>query len=338
MFERYGFINEINGKTYNYYYNELERFKKHRKAYEKDENIYTWGSIAYDAKSYENYERLEYLDNILYSDNMLEQFVNENARDYFGRYFKDANIKKGQKLSRAVNKVLSMIGIDKHQDYNKEFAKFADAINPLKIKRHTVISIHPIDFFTMSFGNSWSSCHTIDKENDRGISSDTSWRGCNSSGTMSYMLDETSCMFYTVDASYNGNTIELENKINRCMFHYYDNQLVQGRVYPQSNDSGANSLYRDIREIAQKVFSDMLEVPNYWTNKNGTSVCYDRIISTGTHYKDYYNYDNCNVSTLKDDRSSHKFINVGHNPICPSCGKTHTRTRNIECYSCNDRD
>lgn len=338
LFERFDDIREINGKTYKEYTSEYAHFKKYQDNYEYDENIVTWNCKAYDRTSYNNYENIGMIDDILYSSSTLEQFVNDSAKNYFANYFPNAKIKKGQKLSRAVNKILTMVGLDKHKDYNKEFAKFADAINPLKLKRHTVISIHPIDYFTMSFGNSWSSCHTIDKENDRGIASDSSWRGCNSSGTMSYMLDESSCIFYTIDAAYNGNTLELEDKINRCMFHYNDGQLVQGRVYPQSNDSGSNGLYKDIREIVQKVFADMLEVPNYWTNKGGTDECSNVISSKGTHYKDYENFDNCNVSTLKDDKVIRKMIKVGHYPICPHCGTEHSRTKNIECSSCSSRN
>ena len=48
--------------------------------------------------------------------------------------------------------------VDGSEAYDK-FAKYADSINPIKVKRHTVLSVHPIDYYTMSFGNSWTSCH-----------------------------------------------------------------------------------------------------------------------------------------------------------------------------------
>lgn len=330
-------IKDINGKTYLDYRKEYNHFKNFKNAYEKNKDLFIFSGNAYSRKSFNDYQSLDDMYSILTSS-YTEQFVNDNTKDFLNRKFPDSNIRKGQKMSRAVNKILCKLGVDKAPNYNKEYAKFADAINPLKIKRHTVISIHPVDYFTMSFGNSWSSCHTIDKTNDRGIDGSNSYRGCNSSGTMSYMLDETSCVFYTVDAEYNGNTLELEDKINRCMFHYYDNQLVQGRVYPQSNDTGSDNLYKDIREIVQKIFADMLEVPNYWSKMSGTDECVKRISSSGTHYEDYANYDACNVSILKDDKDNHELIYVGHSPICPHCGKVHNRTRNIECHQCNDKE
>lgn len=327
-------VETINGMTHDECYANYIKYRKLTDEYQLSDEIVCEGDKAYDAKLYRNIHKITNFVDIMGCRNVLSQTVGSEAKEYFDKYFPEAKIGDGMKMSRAVNKILSMLGVDKIPDYNKEFAKFSDAINPLKIKRHTVISVHPVDYLTMSFGNSWSSCQTIDKENDRGIDSDHSWHGSSSSGVMSYMLDTTSCMFYTVDADYNGNALELEDKINRNMFHYYDNRLIQGRVYPQSNDSGANDLYRDIREIVQKIFADMLGVPNYWTYKPGRSNCCEATISTGTHYRDYENFETCSLSVLKDDRNAHKYIRIGHYPICPCCGTEHDRSDVIECCDC----
>lgn len=331
-------IRTINGKPLEYYAEQYQKFTRYKNEYDWDSNVIIIGRQAYDR---ERYSQLNKVENIQYflRNFGLPQFIDGYTKDFFNDYFPEAKVRVGQKLSKVINKILCLLGVNKAPDYNKEFAKLADGLNPLKIKRHTIISVHPIDYLTMSFGNSWASCHTIDKRNDRDIDSEHNYRGCNSSGTMSYMLDGTSCVFYTVDASHDGKNLELADKINRCMFHYYDHRLVQGRVYPQSNDSGANDFYRDIREIAQKVFADMLGVPNYWTNNKGTDACDIVTLSKGTHYKDYLHYETCNVSTLKDaDKDELLPIRIGHDPICPCCGKTHSRETNIECWSCNGED
>ena len=330
IFRCYEGIETINGCNIERYYNERDALDTLIARYHGDDNIVTNGYSAYDANLYNKKNQLHYLGRRLRSESYIDQLVNDNFATFANDYMPEYKIRQGQKLSRAVNKILTGLGFNKLEDYNREYAKFADAVNPLKVKRHTVISVHPVDYFTMSFGNSWSSCHTIDKKNDRGVSTEHHYRGCNSSGTESYLLDGTSSIFYTVDASYDGNQFELQDKINRCMFHYGDNRLVQGRVYPQSKD-GDSSLYTEIREIAQKVFADMLGVPNYWTLQTGTGYCSRAIRDTGTHYPDYEHFDNCNVSTLKDGRESHDKIRVGHYPICPSCGKTHSDTESIEC-------
>lgn len=234
---------------------------------------------------------------------------------------------KGQKMSRVVNKLLSYIGYDKLPDYNRMFAKYADALNPLQITRHTVLSVNPLDYLTMSFGNSWASCHTIDKENKRGMPN--SYEGIYSSGTVSYMLDSPSMVFYTVDASYNGNNFWNEPKINRQMFHWGEDKLIQGRLYPQDND-GNNSAYTPYREIVQSIMSELFGFTNLWTVSKGTGASAKYVFSEGTHYKDYECYNNCTLSRPKGSENEND-ITIGHDPICINCGEEHDTQDNISC-------
>lgn len=274
-----------------------------------------------------------------------EHVLDETTANYFNEHFPELKARVGQRITKIVNKYCIMYGLDKEKvfslTYNQAYAKYCDAITPLKIKRHTIISINPIDYLTMSFGNSWASCHTIDKENKRGM--ENSYSGCYSSGTMSYMLDSTSIVFYTIDASYNGNRPFMQPKINRNMFHYdnIDNidVLIQGRLYPQSCD-GDTGMYKDIRMIMQKVFADCLNINNLWMNKKGTDVCDELIESEGTHYPDYKHFDTCNVSIPKEQFTSWDLeggeMYVGHYPICPDCGREHEEEENICCENCSD--
>lgn len=234
---------------------------------------------------------------------------------------------KGQKMSRVVNKLLSYIGYDKLPDYNRMFAKYADALNPLQITRHTVLSVNPLDYLTMSFGNSWASCHTIDKENKRGMLN--GYEGMYSSGTVSYMLDSPSMVFYTVDASYNGNNFWNEPKINRQMFHWGEDKLIQGRLYPQDND-GNNSAYTPYREIVQSIMSELFGFTNLWTVSRGTGASAKYVFSEGTHYKDYECYGNCTLSRPKGSENEND-ITIGHYPICINCGEEHDVQDNISC-------
>lgn len=263
-----------------------------------------------------------------------EHLATEEFAEQINELLPEARAVSRQKVSRIINKACTIIGLHKEPDYNREFAKYSDAINPLAITRHTILSCHPIDYLTMSFGNSWSSCHTIDKNNKRGKGGDD-YSGCYSSGTLSYMLDESSFVFYTVGKEYEGNQFELQDKINRNMFHIGEDKLIQGRVYPQSTD-GEKGIYRQIREIVQKVIADCLDVPNMWKNVKGTSECGSVTSSYGTHYRDYTCYDDCNVSYLKDEEGNinKTRINIGHNPICPSCGDAHSWCEAVECESC----
>ena len=289
--------------------------------------------IAYTEESINAFKKAKGLISIIKETSY--QIVDDCFVESVNEFFPEAKVRVGQKVSRVVNKLCKIIGFDKDSNYNREYAVYSDAINPLLIVRHTILSVHPIDYLTMSFGNSWASCHTIDKKNKRGMPNN--YEGCYSSGTLSYMLDPSSLVFYTVDKGYSGDKLELQAKINRNMFHLgEDGLLVQGRVYPQDNDYEGN-MYREIRNVVQKVISDCMGVPNLWVNKKGTSECERVIYSYGTHYEDYSNFDNCNVSFLKDkdgNINTNTSIKVGHDPICPVCGEEHDIHNNIECEDC----
>ena len=128
-------------------------------------------------------------------------------------YYKE--MRSGMKRSRVINTVFKEYPIgddhkidatkftDGHEEgdrnylsYNKLFAKAADDTNPLKIKRITVLSVNICDFLLMSNGNSWSSCHFINRSG--------AYQGCYKAGTLSYSNDGTSMCFYTLPETYGG--------------------------------------------------------------------------------------------------------------------------------------
>lgn len=244
--------------------------------------------------------------------------------------------KEGEKTSRVVNRLLSYLHYDKHPEYNKRYAKYADGLSPLKIKRHTILSLNPLDYLTMSFGNSWSSCHTIDKENKRNMPN--GYEGQYSSGTMSYMLDGSSMVLYVVDNSYDGTDYFTQAKINRQMYHYANDKLIQGRLYPQGND-GDKGEYDKYRAIVQDIFATIMEKPNLWTTKHGYDPIVYNVRSAGTHYRDYTNFLDCSISTFKDSENNTP-VHIGHDPICVYCGDWHDRRGSIDCchdgYICAD--
>ena len=207
------------------------------------------------------------------------------------RYNDNFKIRNNMKASKAIGKIANVLEWDKFPDYNKEYAALCDAINPIKVKRHTCISLNPIDFLLMSNGNSWTSCHRI-KYQDKDA-------GCYNSGTISYMIDTSSFLFYTVDASFDGKDIELEPKLQRQVFGYKPNVLLQSRLYPQDLDRGAEELYKDIREIIQKIIADCSDIPNLWVKTNNHDMNnYVRKTSGATAYPDYCNYASREVCTV----------------------------------------
>lgn len=255
------------------------------------------------------------------------QYIEEELATRLNSFMTDLHARAGQKTSKVINKVMRLLGYDQHPDYNREFAKYADSLNPLVVTRRTVLSINPLDYLTMSFGNSWASCHTIDKSNKRGMPNDYS--GCYSSGTISYMLDPSSMVFYTVDTSYTGDDYWTQDKINRQMFHWGENKLVQSRLYPQSNDCNGEA-YTPYRNIVQDIMSTIFEFGNLWTVKKGTEYASKYIISGGTHYRDYGRFGSCTLSVVKGMENDNNIF-VGADPICIECGDRHSNEEDINC-------
>ena len=252
------------------------------------------------------------------------QYISE---DYdlteLNKYNEAFNFRYGMKCTKIMGQICKTYGWDKLPDYNKEYAKYCDALSPIKLTRHTCLSVNPIDYLLMSNGNSWKSCHYIGDH--------PSHSGCYSSGTISYMLDQNSMIFYTVGADFCGNYIETEQKIQRQVFGYNDFQLTQSRLYPQSNDYGSNDIYKEIRNTVQKVISDCLEKPNLWvkrkvfnTESGNGSTCYHDWSCGGSLYS---------TSILKEavDKDDLDPIVFGAMPICITCGNRHLNTENISC-------
>jgi hypothetical protein len=273
---------------------------------------------------------------IEFDKHIKERTVSKELAELLEKIIPEIKPHTGEKTSRIINKLCTFLGLNKHPDYNREYAKFADALSPLAIKRHTILSVNPLDYLTMSFGNSWASCHTIDKNNKRNMPNNYS--GCYSSGTISYMLDGSSMVFYTVDSKYDDNDYWTQPKINRQMFHWGEEKLVQGRLYPQDND-GNKDAYAPYRNIVQQVISTVFEFPNLWTLSRGTDAARQYIISRGTHYRDYEHFASCTLSRKQGCTNANSFV-VGHAPICVECGTEHDNSENINCccgrYICAD--
>jgi len=268
------------------------------------------------------------------TDSLLSNMLSDEAEKLINEAFPDAHAHRGAKISKTINKLCKLFGYQELKWWNREFADFADAINPLHFKRHTIISINPIDYLTMSFGHNWASCQTIDRENNR-CSSDNH-HGMYCSGTLSYMLDGTTLVMYIVDKNYDGTDFELQDKEKRCLFGLGENKILQYRVYPDDRDgSDEPQIGEQMRQIMQQLVADCLDVPNLWKNKKGSSACAEITKSYGTHYRDYLNYNNGVISFYNDGEGKNmNVLHIGHDPICPCCGETHNEDGSLCCSDC----
>ena len=290
----------------------FSKYIKSEVAVDCEDNLPNEIKVAYNVNYYPYMPASVYHIFDALNSTFAHQKVTDDMKMMIDNALPSVRVHVGEKTSRVINKICKYLGYDKHPSYNQEFARYADSLNPIKIKRHTVISVNPLDYLTMSFGNSWSSCHTIDKENLRGMPNN--YHGCFSSGTMSYMLDETSFVFYTVSASYDGKEFWNEPKINRQMFHYGNDKLIQGRVYPQGTDE-SGGIYTQYRNVVQEQLALVFNFTNLWKLQKGTDAIKMNTESLGTHYRDYLQFSSCTLSTLAESDNTDKVV-IGEKPIC----------------------
>lgn len=266
--------------------------------------------------------------------------------------YKAMHLHAGEKTTRSMRKVCEFYGVTTENDEmgnakvddngkkisNKKFesvyAKYADSMSTNARHMIMYVSLNPLDYLTMSFGNSWSSCHTIDKNNKRKMPSGYSGMYCG--GTLSYMLDKVSFITFLHDEK--PNDIVNDGKIYRCMFHFYEPKqvLIQGRVYPQGND-GATDLYKVIRNKMQAVLAECMGITNTWTKCTLSPADYSGLTSAGSHYKDYECYSGCNISHVSGrdyELGEIDDFTIGHEGICLYCGDRITDSGRVSHNSC----
>lgn len=272
-----------------------------------------------------NYEEMDSFNEITDSDMVCHQFVTDEIQKHFKGYGINAAV--GTKVSRVLGRYFRKIGLDKMDNYNRDYAILSDAINPLKITRFSLLSVHPCDYLNMSNGAGWDSCHSI-----RGGG------GCYAAGTLSYMGDTCSIIFYTVDKSYNGESRYFwrEEKVNRQVYAYHKNMLLQSRLYPDYEDLDNSTNFRN---AVQKIFADALGVPNYWSITSGADDIYDKGVLTysrSSHYPDY-KYDQFHPSLCILKGTEPEEFYIGSQAYCIDCGKPMRREGTINCcgrYKC----
>ena len=254
-----------------------------------------------------------------HSKNISNDNIISNIKQYTG-----VPCSVGQKTSRVINKICQRYDLDKHPEYNSRFARLADSLNPLRIKRKALLSVHPCDYLEMSNRlNSWTSCHCLD---------DGAYHG----GTLSYMNDECSMIFYTVDDDVDGNYYEAPKR-SRQVFCFNSGILLQSRLYPNTDDEEARNTYRNIVQLA---IADCLVLPNLWTLKREQTEIETRFetYEDSLHYPDYdYECYKSNISILKDAHvGAEDYILIGHTAYCLSCSDIISENNSLYCDTCGE--
>lgn len=280
-----------------------------------DARIERRNAFRHDGYTYESYDNYRKVNNAVCEFGYYcSSALNGDMVDYLTRNGIKGTYTVGMKTSRAFNRMCTQYKINTLAEYQRLYARYSDMVAGGKRKMKFFISLNPLDYLTMSFGNSWASCHTIDRSNVRNMPN--SYHGMYCGGTISYMLDSTSIITYVHNEMPEG--VET-GKIYRNMFHYGNGTLIQGRIYPQGKD-GATDLYQTFRSIMQKEMSKMLGKEDEWIDFGFD--CDERTSTCGVHYPDYLHFEDCNVSHHKDiEGANNNVVCIGNERICPNCGE-----------------
>ena len=267
-----------------------------------------------------------------------ERHFNKLANRWFvatvNEYYPEVVAVAGQKVSRILNKVFKVIGLTSHDEYKKRYSILSDAVNPYRFTYTTVVSILPVDYWAMSLGHNWNSCHSIDIHETRQY--DHSGFGfCYCAGPMSYMLDGCSVVYYTVDPEFEGKQYEYADRMNRCMFHLGHDKMIQGRTYPNCESAGAAAFGNQVREVMQRLICEAAGVPNLWSAfKRGPEHAKQYLNHCGSNYPDYWYYANVGVSFWKGDgreEVDNERIDIGATPRCLECGEEYDDPKTLYC-------
>ena len=208
------------------------------------------------------------------------------------------------------------------KSFDKYYAKFADHLSGLKIKKITLVSLNFLDFMTMSNGNSWSSCHFINSNNIFHEGNDNSYRGEYKAGCLSYALDKPSFLLYTLPASFDGTDYYRCQKMTRMCCQYENGILITGKCYPNNTDT----LITRYRQMMQMILAEIEELPNLWTfsKKIRKVTAFTETASGAAHYPDYeMEHQNPTISFCKGASIDlDAALEIGHEGYCLDCGRT----------------
>jgi len=160
-------------------------------------------------------------------------------------------LQEGMKPVRAMQKIMQYFGITEYQEQFEKFRlQHSMVLNEKMVKGNICISIHPLDFMTMSDNASdWSSC--------------MSWResGCYHVGTVEMMNSNNVVCAYIESKTpfdfgdkrmegHRGEEWQWNNKKWRQLFYVTKDIIVGGKSYPYANEQFTKVVLDVLRELA----------------------------------------------------------------------------------------
>lgn len=236
-------------------------------------------------------------------------------------------IQKGMKPLKVFKKLVDAFPDCFNKDDFEEFRlKHSLWLNERKLTGSLVISIHPLDFITMS-------------DNDSGWRSCMNWmnQGCYRIGTVEMMNSNNVVCTYFKSNSHpfvfdKENNLQWNNKKWRQLFYITKDIITSGKSYPYQNTDLTSTILNKIRELAQEnlhwgynfgpeAYMDMFpvhslsDINTLRSYKNGNKIIFD----TKGMYNDMLN-DNFPYMCVRNKVKKTKIISISGKTVCACCG------------------
>lgn len=345
---------------------EINKAKFWGKFFPLNEYIYEFPQkVSFELDKYQKDKEVSHLiRQVLYQYNSSELalFIEENRDNFYSNQTEkeyktgDIVIPKGMKITKAFKFFISDKDI-----LNEVQSKASLILQSNKIEGTLCISIHPLDFLSLSENNhNWRSCHALDGE----------YR----SGNLSYMADEATAICYLKSDNKEvlprfPEDVPWNSKKWRMLLFASErgDMLFAGRQYPFCSDGALekvdellNNYFRSdsrfwtvwmnncISEFQSDLFDETINLPKrYILGKNYNLVSINHLINepqhplhfndltrSSTYNKPYYKYKTNHWGGIDFfDRNTKKSFNIGQDVPCLCCGQNFIEN-NIEIMSC----
>lgn len=271
-----------------------------------------------------NYDTRFFLRALISSENIAENRVHDN----FEWKFKDnkaVKFSKGQKLTKAIKQVCEVFNID--LELFEEFRiKQSQILNDKKLKGTLCLSIHPLDYMTMSDNaHDWDSCMSWDND------------GCYRTGTLECMNCEQTLIAYieSDNKRYDlGGGRDWNSKKWRQLVMFNDQAIMTNKGYPYHNDELSKIVLNWVAELAGEDYEG--ENIYYDDYSSGDIEGFEYIhVRTGDAMYDDTDNDSRSYVRLSKNYSPIVNVNIGYaTAYCLCCGDTMDTDEDIICYDC----
>lgn len=222
---------------------------------------------------------------------------------------------KGEKLTRGLKKL-----IDDTKLVERQQILYSQLMNTKKLTGNLCLSIHPMDFLTMSYTSSWGSCYNVFDDGE--------YRA----GALEFMSSEnTICAYLTTKNLTLPGGDEWNDKKWRCIVSVKpEDYIMTGKNYPYKSDELTELVYEWVRELTKGDFPEFKKTL-------ALNEMEDYRVEVEYGYNDAdYNEESFFVGKHKDTKQDSIVVRYG-DVACPNCGNHNDFcSENVVCCSCDD--